>query len=212
MRLTTHIKDRLGFFQTHHFLENVPTSWQVRIGTLAMLPISLSESDRERERSRQTWLGQVPIRVPLQIAYCPAQFFADSGLSMKPKHIVQHLLSVYHEDAFLGYDLQLLHSHKGGLDLLQKEAQNIVDGNHRFASILQKLVGYPNYHKRLIELAEDAKQFQYPNILDLDPRFVTLVGFAQFCLTLPTWPKREFYGFDTSKIISKHRYSRGRQF
>ena len=116
-----HIEQRLGFFHQHGYLEELPTSWQVRIGTLAMLPVSLSESERERERSRQTWLGQVPIRVPLQVVYCPAQFFVDSGLTMKPKNIVKHLLSVYHEDAFIGYDLQLLHSHSEGLELLQEK-------------------------------------------------------------------------------------------
>ena len=91
MSLTNHIEQRLGFFHRHGYIETLPTSWQVRIGTLAMLPVSLSESDRERERSRQTWLGQVPIRVPLQVAYCPAQFFADSGLTMKPKNIVKSI-------------------------------------------------------------------------------------------------------------------------
>ena len=204
MSLTKHIEQRLGFFHQHGCLEELPTSWQVRIGTLAMLPVSLSESERERERSRQTWLGQVPIRVPLQVAYCPAQFFADSGLTMKPKNIVKHLLSVYHEDAFIGYDLQLLHSHSGGLELLQREAQRVVSGENRYAPMLRKLVGYPRYHEGLIELAQKGQQFEYPETLDLDPRFVTLLGFSRFCLTLPTWPQLEFYGFDVQKIARRH--------
>ena len=160
MSLTKHIEDRLGFFRKNGYLDDLPTSWQVRVGTLAMLPVSLSESERERERSRQTWLGQVPIRVPLQVAYCPAQFFADSGLTMKPQYIVKHLLSVYHEDAFIGYDLQLLHSHRGGLELLQKEAQRVVQGENRYATILRRLVGYPTYHEGLIELATKAQHFE----------------------------------------------------
>ena len=212
MSLTNHIEQRLGFFYRHGYIETLPTSWQVRIGTLAMLPVSLSESDRERERSRQTWLGQVPIRVPLQVAYCPAQFFADSGLTMKPKNIVKHLLSVYHEDAFIGYDLQLLHSHPGGLDLLQQEAQRVVEGKNRYASILRRLVGYPKYHEGLIEVAERAKKFEYPDSLDLDPRFVTLVGFATFCITLPTWPHLEFYGFDLQNIGKKNHHNKRESF
>jgi hypothetical protein len=204
MKLQSHIEQRLGFFKSQGYLDLLPTKWQLRIGTLAMLPVSLSESERERSRSRQTWFGQVPIRVPLQIAYCPAQLFADSGISMKARDIVKHLISVYHEDAFIGYDLQLLHSHPNGLELLQYEAQRIVDGKNRCSSILQRVVGYEGYHAGLIELAERAKLFTYPNTQDLDPRFVTLVGFSRFCTDLPKWPNLEFYGFDLQKLRKQH--------
>ena len=57
---------------------------------------------------------------------------------MKPKNIVKHLLSVYHEDAFIGYDLQLLHSHSGGLELLQRSTTCC--GENRYAPMLRKLV------------------------------------------------------------------------
>ena len=119
---------------------------------------------------------------------------------MKLHSLVKHVISVYHEDAFLGYDLQLLHSHPNGLTLLQKEAQRVVDGNNRWSSILKRVVGHPEYHAGLIELAHKAKSFEYPATEDLDPRFVTLTGFAQFCLSLPKWPAREFYGFDLDKL------------
>jgi hypothetical protein len=134
--------------------------------------------------------------VPLQILFNPRQLIVDTGLSQHPRTVVKHLLSVYHEDAFLGYDLQLLQSHAGGLELLHDEASRVVDGSSRLAGLLKKLVGWPGYHARLMELAEDAREFSYPDPLDIDPRFASLVGFAKFCRTMPDWPERGFYGFD----------------
>lgn len=200
MALERHIADRLGFFVEHRLLDRLPSLWQVRVGGAAMLPITLSESERERQRSRSTWAGQIPIRVPLQLLYSPRQLFADTGLGLAARHIVRHLLCVYHEDAFLGYDLQLLHSHEGGLALLQREARRVVDGSNSLSPILRKVVGWPDYHANLIELAAAAQEFEYPDPLDLDRRFCSLIGFARFCNSLPDWPDREFYGFDLDKL------------
>ncbi|MDY7225591.1 hypothetical protein [Hyalangium rubrum] len=197
------LQDRIGFFVKHGYLDRVPSSWQVKVGWMAMLPIILGESERERERSRRTLMGQVPIRVPLQLLYNPRQLMVDTGLYQTAAALIRHVVSVYHEDAFLGYDLQVLQSHPGGLALLREEASKIVEGKTRWAPYLRELVGWPGYHARLIELAEAAERFEYPDMLDLDPRFSSLVGFAKFCNTLPDWPAREFYGFDLKKIIGR---------
>lgn len=198
--LDQHIAARLGFFVTHGLLERLPSAWQVRVGGAAMLPITLSESERERARSRSTWAGQIPFRVPIQLLYNPHQGLADSGLGNPVAHVVRHLLSVYHEDAFLAYDLQLLQSHDGGLEALASAAQRVVDGRDRLASLLRRVVGWPGYHARLIELAAAAERFEYPDPLDLDRRFCSLIGFARFCCTLPDWPARGFYGFDLARL------------
>jgi len=200
MRAEDHIRARIGFFVDRGATSGIPSTWQLKVGWMAMLPITLSESERERRRSRRTWMGQIPIRVPLQLLYNPHQLAADTGITRSAAHIVRHLLSVYHEDAFLGYDLQLLRSHPDGLALLRREAQKVVDGRTAWAPYLRRLVGWPEYHQRLIELAEAAERDDYPDPLDLDTRFVSLVGFAEFCCTMPDWPDRSFYGFDLDKI------------
>jgi hypothetical protein len=166
------------------------------MGTAVMLPITLSESERERARSRSTFAGQVPIRVPLQLLYSPRQLLSTSGLELRARDIVRHLLCVYHEDAFLGYDLQLLESHVGGLELLESEARRVVEGRNRISPVLQRVVGWPSYHAGLVDLAARARAGEYPDPLDLDPRFCTLLGFARFCCSLPDWPSREFYWFE----------------
>lgn len=190
------IDARLGWFVRTGRLDRVPSPWQVRIGTAVMLPITLSESDRERARSRTTFAGQVPVRVPIQVLYSPRQLLTTNGLELTARDVVRHLLCVYHEEAFLGYDLQLLESHVGGLELLEREAARIVDGTNRLSPILRRVVGWPTYHATLAELAARARAGEYPDPLDLDPRFSTLLGFARFCCSLPDWPGREFYWFE----------------
>jgi hypothetical protein len=195
MATHAHIDDRIGWFVRAGRLERVPTPWQVRMGTAVMMPITFSESERERARSRSTLAGQVPIRVPLQVLYAPRQVLSSSGLELRARDIVRHLLCVYHEDAFLGYDLQLLESHVGGLELLEREAARVVDRRNALTPLLERVVGWPGYHARLVELAMRARAGEYPDPLDLDPRFCTLLGFARFCCSLPDWPAREFYWF-----------------
>jgi len=187
---------RLQFFLDRGALERLPSRWQLRVGWAAMLPVTLGESERERGRSRNTWAGQIPVRVPLQLLYCPAQFTSDTGLELPTEALVRHLLCVYHEDAFLGYDLQLLTADPGGLERLEHAAQAVVDGRARWAGLLRRVVSWPGYHAGLCTLARAARNGEYPDPLDLDPRFTSLVGFARFCCTMPDWPGREFYGFD----------------
>lgn len=187
------IEERLGFFVEHGWLERVPSAWQVRVGWMAMLPITLGESSRERERSRLNWMAKIPTRVGFQVLYEPRQLLPDTGLGQRPEQIVGHLLSVYHEDAFLGYDLQLLHSHEGGLALLRERAAEVVSSTSRWSPYLRQLVSWPGYHERLMALATKAESFEYPDPEDLDPRFVSLVGFARWCAELPDWSPLAFY-------------------
>ncbi len=196
MRTEDHIRARLGAFVARGELDRLPTPWQLKVGWLAMLPVTLSETERERRESRRTLMGQVPIRVPLQILYNPRQLVVDTGITQRKEHVVRHLLSVFHEDAFLGYDLQLLGTHEGGLALLEAEADRVVRGETRWAPYLTRLVGGAGYHARLAELARAAARSEYPDPLDVDPRFASLLGFARYCCSFPNWPNAGFYGFD----------------
>lgn len=205
MKTEEHIEARLGFYRDRGDLDRLPTPWQLKVGWFAMLPVTLSESKRERERSRTTLLGQVPVRVPLQILYNPRQIITDTGITQSAAQLVRHVLSVFHEDAFLGYDLQLLQSHPGGLALLRAEAAKVVEGRTRWAPLLRNVVSWPGYHQRLIELSEAAERSEYPDPLDVDPRFATLVGFSRFCCTMPDWPEAGFYGFDLHRIVRRWR-------
>lgn len=196
MRLEEHLRVRLAPYLRRGDLTALPSAWQWKVGGYAMRPVTLSESERERRLSRQTWLGQIPVRVPLQLLYNPRQLVSDTGIQEPVHALVKHLVSVFHEDAFLGYDLQLLASHEGGLAALAHQAERIASRASRLSPLLSRLVGDAGYHARLVAHAERALLWRFPDTLDLDPRFASLVGFARFCMTFPNWPPASFYGFD----------------
>jgi hypothetical protein len=196
MRLEQHLALRLKTYLLRGEIETLPSAWQWKVGGYAMRPVTLSESERERRLSRSTWLGQVPIRVPIQLLYNPRQLVSDTGIQAPVPALVKHLLSVFHEDAFLGYDLQLLASHDGGLSQLAREAERVASRRSRLSPLLSRLVGDAGYHARLVSHAEKALAWRFPDALDLDPRFASLTGFARFCATFPDWPPASFYGFD----------------
>jgi hypothetical protein len=187
---------RFRHFVNRGMLEAVPTAWQMAMGSLIMLPVLYSESPRERVMSRRTLLGQVPLRAPLQALFCPQQALSSTGLLTPRDAIVRHVISVYHEEPALTYDLQLLESHPGGLDALEREAWAVAQGRRRWSRLLTQLVGGAGYHARVAELAAAARRSEYPDTAPLDPRFASVVGFGRFCLGLPDWPPLDFYGFD----------------
>jgi hypothetical protein len=186
---------RLAFFVERGMLRAIPSRWQLRAGCLVMLPFVLNETAVERQTNRRTLLGQVPLRVPLQLLYCPSQARVGTGLSASCQSIVRHLLSAFHDDAVITYDLQLLQTHEGGLEQLAHAADAVATCRHPLWWPLSQVVGGLGYHAHLVDLATQARSFRYPTVC-ADPRFSSLVGFAEFCLTLPDWPPSGFYGFD----------------
>jgi hypothetical protein len=191
---------RLQYFVDHGLLEAVPDSWQIAAGTLVMLPVVLNETPRGRVMSRRTVLGQIPVRVPLQMLYCPQQALVGSGLLATRETVVRHVLSVYHEDAMVTYDLQLAQTHPGGLDELERRAAAVARGHDLTSKLLRGLVGGRGYHERIVELCRMARHFEYVLNPNVDQRFATLLGFARFCRTLPTFPNLGFYGFDWKAV------------
>ncbi len=174
-------EERFAFFVAHGQLEAVPDWRQVLSATVEMLPFAFNETPVERAANRNSLFGYVPLRVPLQLLYCPEQAVVWNGLRCTPQTLVKHLLSSFHEDGVIAYDLQLLQSHPGGLRQLEEAALRVAEGSHPLSTVLSRIAG--GYHAHLAELARAAERFEYP--VDLHPRFSSLLGFGRYCLTLP---------------------------
>lgn len=175
---------RFQFFVERGLLEAVPHPRQLRAGTLQMLSFAANETPVEHAANRRSLWGHLPLRLPLQLLYCPQQFIVWNGLLATPRTLVKHLLSAFHEDRVIAYDLQMLQSHPGGLDQLERAAEAVARRRHPLWRMLSAIAG--GYHGHLADLARAAGRFEYPP--DLDPRFSSLIGFGRYCLTLPPPP------------------------
>jgi hypothetical protein len=153
----------------------------VTAGTLDMLSFAFNETPVEYAANRRSVWGYIPLRVPLQLIYCPRQAIVWNGLLATPRTLVRHLLSSFHEDGVIAYDLQLLQSHEGGLRRLERAAAAVAAGSYPCARMLSAIAG--GYHAHLAELARAAGRFEYP--ADIDARFSSLIGFGRYCLGLP---------------------------
>lgn len=185
---------RIAHWVERGAVPRAPSRWQIAVGWLAQMPFYLGETELERAASRRTALGQVPVRVPLQAAYAPGQVWLGTGLAERGDTIVRHLLSVFHEDGLLAYDLQLLAADPKALEDLARRADRVATGDDRWSRLLVPLVGGAGYHERLARRARESAAGCFP-AGDCDPRFASLVGFLRFCLELPAWPPPSFYGF-----------------
>lgn len=172
---------RFEFFVAQGLLEAVPHPAQVKAATLEMLPFAFNETPIEHAANRRSLWGHIPLRVPLQLLYCPQQVIVWNGLLASPHVLIKHLLSSFHEDGVIAYDLQLLQSYPGGLEALERAAGEVASGEDPLAPMLSAIAG--GYHAHLAELARAAHRFEYPP--DLHPRFSSLVGFGRYCLQLP---------------------------
>jgi hypothetical protein len=188
-------RERLRFFVDNDLLPEVPSTWQIVAGSVASLPVVLGETAGGRANSRRTLLGQIPLRVPLQTLFAPGQAFSVHGLLCSESTVRRHILSVFHEDEMVVYDLQLLQTFPGGLDRLEAEARETATSRSLRARLLRNVVGGAGYHARVAALCEPARSLHYP-ACSIDPRFGSLVGFMRYCLTMPDWPDPSFYGFD----------------
>lgn len=158
----------------------MPSRSQVRRATVEMIPFAANETPVEHAANRWSIWGTIPLRVPLQLAYCPQQIVVWNGLRATRRTLVRHLLSSFHEDGVIAYDLQLLQSHDGGLAALEDAASAVARGTHPLAPMLRRIAG--DYHAHLAALARDATRFVYPR--DLDARFSSLLGFGRYALAL----------------------------
>lgn len=186
---------RIAHWVDRGALPGAPSRWQIAVGWLAQMPFYLAETELERAASRRTAMGQVPVRVPLQALYAPGQVWLGTGLAEPSDTIARHLLSVFHEDGLIAYDLQLLAADPGALDALADRAQRVATGEDAWSRLLVPLTGSAGYHERLALRAREAAAGVFP-VGDCDPRFASLVGFLRFCLDLPAWPPPSFYGFE----------------
>lgn len=79
----------------------------------------------------------------------PASMMDPTGFMSHRDAIIGHLMQVTHADPI--YDLQLLAAIPDGLDELERQVVQILDGTHPRAESIGAIIEDPGYHQRLLE-------------------------------------------------------------
>lgn len=138
-------------------ITEVPTLWQVFLGTMKMRHRLLFRSytigtsaHPVRPGLRARLLAWRALRAPVLLAEGAVAPFDLSGLALSEDRLIRHLVGAHHDGPQFAYDLELLGAYDGGLVRLQGIVAEIVASGGRRAAFLRDLTVFEGYHERLL--------------------------------------------------------------
>ncbi len=196
------IADRLRTFVDAGLVERIPTRWQLYQGTVEMTPYVASTDATAERYYKGARFGHPLVRQPLVVSRVGFDHFrTGSALGARLESLMGHLHLTYHEGMPV-FDLQVVHTHDGGLDALRARTEELLAGDtprarrhNRFASLI--LPNARAYYEQF--LGDDgwiarAERFDYPGPStegsEFPPEFFSLVSFVNYCATaFPAHPR-----------------------
>ena len=177
------------------YIEHVPTRLQLVVGSVDMLRFWISPAAAEYYASRGIHFGFHQV---LRILDEPASMVDPTGFLSSVDNIIGHLMQVVHANPT--YDLQLLESHDGGLEELERQVASMIEGTHPRATSIGAIVEEPDYHARLLAYTREYMQHRdadapirdnvatEPRWREIERTFGTLPRAMEYFAKLPTRP------------------------
>lgn len=126
--------------------ERVPTKLQLAVGGFDMLRFWISPAAAQYYESKGIHFG---FHQALRVLDDPASMIDPIGLLSDRDVIIGHLMQVVHANP--RYDLQLLEAHDDGLDQLESQVAQMIDGSHPRARSIAAIIEDAEYHQRLLD-------------------------------------------------------------
>lgn len=140
------LEERLERLRELGYIERVPSRLQLVVGSIDMLRFWISPSADDYYRSRGIGYGFHQV---LRVLDDPSSMVDPTGFLSTRDNIIGHLMQVVHANP--AYDLQLLESHERGLEELERQVEEMLEGTHPRAASIGAIVEEPDYHARLLE-------------------------------------------------------------
>ena len=138
------VRERLKRLQCLGHCEHIPTLPQLLVASKDQLSFSLGADTKEFYKAQNIPWGSHNFRRFL--AY-PTTMMDPVGLFSSRDTIIQHVLQTFHRHAT--YDMVLLSGHEDGLEEMQKQLHQTMNGEHLHQRSLDVLVEDGSYHERL---------------------------------------------------------------
>lgn len=136
---------RLRRLEALGYLEKTPSRLQLVVGSIDMLRFWITPAAAEYYEERGISFGFHQV---LRVLDDPASMVDPTGFLSTQDAIIGHLMQVVHANP--AYDLQLLESHEGGLEALEAQVIQMLDGTHPRRASIGAVVEEPDYHARLL--------------------------------------------------------------
>ncbi|MFO7563219.1 MAG: hypothetical protein R6X02_11295 [Enhygromyxa sp.] len=140
------IEGRLNNLQKLGYIGGMPNRTQLVFGSLDMFRFFIIPCAADYYRSKDITFT---FHALLRFLDDPASMMDPTGFMSHRDAIIGHLMQVTHADPI--YDLQLLAAIPDGLDELEKQLLQILDGTHPRAESIGAIIEDPEYHQRLLE-------------------------------------------------------------
>jgi hypothetical protein len=144
------LDERLERLRALGYIERVPTRLQLVVGAIDMLRFWISPAADDYYRSRGIGFAFHQL---LRVLDDPSSMVDPTGFLSTRDNIIGHLMQIVHANP--AYDLQLLESHEGGLEELERQIEAMLEGTHARAASIGAIVEEPDYHPRLLRYVRD---------------------------------------------------------
>ena len=189
---------RLDHLRREGLITEVPTNWQILVGTYRMFVDFLVPGSRDlyRQTGKSFTWQQV-----LRFLDEPCAVMDPVGLHAPKESILSHLVQVTHHEA--AYDVELLRMFPQGVEELVAEVRQLVEGTHPRQVAIDAIVEHDDYHARLLAALEGYLEDPVANelLIVMDPppggeevfafgreHFSTPSRFFRYCQRMPSTP------------------------
>lgn len=191
------IPARLERLRERGYVDRIPTRAQLVFGGLDMMRFVIEPAARDYYRQKGIHFGMHQL---LRVLDDPVSMIDPTGFLSARDTIIGHVMQVVHLNPI--YDLQLLEAFDDGLDELERQVRQMLDGTHPRHRTIAAIVEDPGYHARLLDYVVRFRTdrgapppVRQEQTLRTDPvfaaaerTFATLPGFLRYCTKLPTSP------------------------
>jgi hypothetical protein len=140
------IEDRMDRLRELGYIGALPNRTQLVFGSVDMFRFFIIPCAADYYRSKNITFV---FHALLRFLDDPASMMDPTGFLSHRDAIIGHLMQVTHADPI--YDLQLLAAIPDGLDELEKQLLQMLDGTHPRAESIGAIIEDPRYHERLLE-------------------------------------------------------------
>jgi len=191
------IPARLERLRARGYVDHAPTRAQLVFGGLDMVRFVIEPAARDYYRHKGISFG---LHTLLRVLDDPVSMIDPTGFLSARDTIIGHVMQVVHLNPI--YDLQLLECFDDGLDELERQIEQMIDGSHPRHATIAAIVEDRDYHARLRDYVRRfrADRGAPPPVraeqsLRADPvfaaaerTFATLPGFLRYAARLPRSP------------------------
>lgn len=140
------VHERLERLRRLGYIEDIPTRKQRIFGAIDMMRFFIVPCAADYYSSKGI---SFRFHTLLRFLDDPASIIDPTGFNSSRDAIIGHVMQVVHANPH--YDFQLLESFEGGLEEMERQVEQVLDGTHPRTASIRAIVEDPEYHGRLLQ-------------------------------------------------------------